>query len=193
MARDARIATEAARLRERLGGVRDVVCAGRNLTPGTLGHASSCPVPCASTVLYDMSDVASCGICLAETVGDEALDAAYGRTPPVLPTAVPGTAVACQRSLANAADKLARGWTAALGRCELGNASGRNVPPLVCATDPDGRIARAQAQAGAQVDRCTSFTGLIGCATSGTSAAVKACMNAAVGAVVEPYTEVAYP
>ena len=51
-ARDARIATEAARLRERLGGVRDVVCAGRNLTPGTsatLVVPGACASPCSTT------------------------------------------------------------------------------------------------------------------------------------------------
>jgi hypothetical protein len=191
--RDAGIAAEAARLRDRLGGVRDVVCRGRNLTPSSLGHGSSCPAPCASIVLYDMSDVASCSICLAETLGDEALDAAYGRTPPALPSAVPATALSCQRSLANAAYGLARDWTGALGRCELGTASGRNVPPLVCASDPDGLIARAKAKAGSKVGRCSSFAGLLGCATGGTPTAVEACMEAAIGAVVEPYTEVAYP
>jgi hypothetical protein len=191
--RDARIATEASRLRERLGGIRDTVCAGRNLTPGSLGHASSCPAPCASIVIFDMNDLASCSICLAEALGDEALDAAYGSTPPVLPPIAPPAALACQRSLDKAADILTRGWTGALGRCEHGNASGRNVPPLLCASDPNGLLARAKAKSRAQVDRCTSFAGLPGCATSGSAAAVEACLEAAVGAVVEPYTEVAYP
>jgi hypothetical protein len=191
--RDARIAMEASRLRERLGGIRDVICAGRNLTPTSLGHASSCPVPCASITLFDMNDLATCSLCLGEALGNEALDAAYGRTPPALPNSVPVTALACQHSLDKAADTLARGWAGALGRCELGNASGRNVPPLVCSSDPDGRIARAHAKAGAQVEHCASFAGLSGCATGGTAAAVETCMDAAVGGVVGPYTEVAYP
>ena len=67
------------------------------------------------------------------------------------------------------------------------------MPPLDCSTDPEGRIARAQAKSAAQVGRCSSFSGLIGCATGGTAPAVEACLESAVGGVVEPYTEVAYP
>jgi hypothetical protein len=191
--RDARIAAEAANLRERLGGVRDNPCAGRNLTPATLGHASSCPPPCAGLTVFDMSDLATCSLCMAEALADDALEAAYGRTPPALPNAVPAASLACQRSLDKAADTLSRGWIDALGRCELGNATGRNQPPLVCSADPHGSIARAKAKAGTQVDRCDGFAGIAGCATSGTPAAVKACLEAAVGGVVEAYTEVAYP
>jgi len=44
-----------------------------------------------------------------------------------------------------------------------------------------------------QLKHCTSFATLSGCATGGTAAAVKTCMDAAVADVVEPYTEVAYP
>jgi hypothetical protein len=130
-----------------------------------------------------MSDLATCSICLAEKLGHDSLDAAYGRTPPALPNAVSVSALACQRSLDKAAYTLARDWTAALGRCELGNASGRNVPPLICASDPQGLIARAHAKAGTQVDHCTSFATLSGCATGGTAAAVKTCMDAAVADV----------
>jgi hypothetical protein len=191
--RDARIAAEATRLQERLGGLRDTVCAGRNLTPASLGHGTSCPVPCASIGLFDMTDLAACSICLAEALGDEALDAAYGRTPPVLPPIAPPAALACQRSLDKAADILARGWSGALARCEHGNATGHNVPPLACASDPNGLIARAQTKSRGQVDRCASFAGLPGCATAGTAGAVAACIETAVGGVVEPYTEVAYP
>jgi hypothetical protein len=192
-ARDARIAKEEARLRERLGGIRDVTCAGRNLTPGSIGHGTSCPAPCALVTLYDMSDAASCSLCLAEALGDAALNAAYGRTPPTLPPIAPPAALSCQRSLDKAADALTRGWTNALARCELANANGRNIPPVDCSTDPDGLIARAQAKSASQVGRCTSFSGLPGCATGGTGPAVEACMESAVGGVVEPYTEVAYP
>jgi hypothetical protein len=191
--RDARIAAEAAKLHDRLGGVRDVVCAGRNLTPATLGHASSCPVPCADLPVFDMNDLGACSVCLAEALGDEALDAAYGRVPPALPNAVPIASLACQRSLDKAADTLARGWLGALGRCELGNANGRNQPPLACTTDPQGLIARAKAKAAAHVARCDGFAGIPGCATSGTPAGVGACIEAAVGGVVEAYTGVAYP
>ena len=34
---------------------------------------------------------------------------------------------------------------------------------------------------------------LAGCATSGNAAAVQACMETAIGAIVGPYTEGAYP
>src|SRR5206468_3210273 len=118
-------------------------------------------------------------------------ESAYGKTPPALPSTISSTVLDCQRALDKAGDALARGWSSALGRCELGNASGRTVPPAVCSTDPDGLIARAQAKAGAQIDKCASFAGPGGCATTGSPAAVKACFDAAIGGVVGPYTEVA--
>ncbi|HXJ32473.1 MAG TPA: multiheme c-type cytochrome [Candidatus Eisenbacteria bacterium] len=193
VSRDANIDKEASRLRLRLGGSGDTICAARNLTPGSLGHGSTCPAPCAGTTLFDMNDLASCTICLAEALEDAALGSAYGSDPPALPNNVPPGSVDCQRSLDVAADRLARGWNQALGRCEAANASGRNQPPLDCASDPDGLIGRAKSKAAAQIQRCDTFAGIAGCATGGTAAAVQACMETAVGAVVGPYTEVAYP
>ncbi|MGH7895653.1 MAG: multiheme c-type cytochrome, partial [Candidatus Binatia bacterium] len=191
--RDARIAAEAETVRSRLGGIGDVACAGRNLTPGSLGHGSACPAPCASTTLFDMSDLATCTICLAEALDDAALGAAYGATPPALPGTVPTASLACQRSLDLGADRLTRGWSAGLGRCELANVTGRNQPPVDCTTDPDGLIARARGKAAGQIQRCSSFSGIAGCATGGTAAAVQTCMETAVGGVVGAYTEVVYP
>jgi hypothetical protein len=191
--RDTRIAGEAAKLRTAIGGVGDVMCAGRSLTPSSIGHGSSCPAPCASIVLFDMTDVADCAVCLADALGSETITAAYGATPPAVPATVTPLARECQRLLESAADRLARGWSSALAKCELGNAAGRNVPPLDCATDPGGHIGRAQAKAAAQIQRCTSFAGIAGCATNGNAGAVAACMEAAVGGVVDAYTEVAYP
>ncbi len=189
--RDARIASEEAKLRERLGGLKDVVCAGRGLTPSSLGHGGACPAPCANVVLFDMDDLATCSMCLADELSASALSSAYGATPPALPAALSSTVLACQRSVDKAGDLLARGWATALAKCEDGVASGG--PPVDCSTDPGGRIAKAQDRAQNQVERCTSFAGIPGCATSGNVTAVQACFESAVGATVEPYTEVAYP
>jgi hypothetical protein len=192
-AAQARIGAEAVKVRDGLGGIKDSSCTGRGLTPASLGHGGACPAPCSDVVLFTMSDLASCAICLGGALSSEALDAAYGATPPAVPGTAPVSQLACQKSLDKAADSLARGWSSALVRCEDGNASDKTQPPVDCATDPGGRIAKARAKAARLIGRCGAFTGLAGCATSGDAAVVQACMETAVGAVVVPYTEAAYP
>jgi hypothetical protein len=189
----ARIDAEAAKVRAGLGGIKDAMCAGRGLTPASLGHGGACPAPCAGLVLFSMSDLASCALCLGDALSGGALDAAYGTAPPAVPPTGPAAQQGCQRSLDKAADALARGWSGALARCEADNASGKTQPPADCSTDPGGRIAKAKAKAASQIGRCGSFAGLAGCAPSGNAAAVQACMETAIGDLVGPYTEGAYP
>ena len=191
--RDARLAVAADDLRARIGGIKDRACAGTILTPGSLGHGSTCPAPCASLALFDLSDLATCGMCLSDALVAQALDAAYGTTPPGLPAAVPAAALSCQKRLGKTASTLASKWSDALLRCEQDNAKGDNVPPLDCALDPEGRIADAQASAASKVAKCTDFTGIAGCATNGSAALVSACVETAVGSAVGPFTQGAYP
>jgi hypothetical protein len=191
--RDARIAAAEAKLRAKVGGVKDRRCAALNFTPITLGHGSVCPVPCASQVLFDMSDVASCAACMAGALTGAALEAAYGVAPPDLPATLPGGAAdACQRRLAKATTKLALRWTDALARCEDANRAGAQTLQD-CSTDPTGAIGRAQQQAAAQVARCDGFAGLQGCALAGTAAGTTACIESAIGAQAPAFTGVAYP
>jgi hypothetical protein len=193
-ARDARVAAEASRLRARLGGGQDRACGGHaSLTPGSLGHGSVCPSPCAQVTLVDLRSLADCTICLAHAANDAALESAYGTTPPAEPTAVPAAARSCQTQLDAAATGLLGSWVDALSRCERDNASGKNAPPLVCASDPSGKIASAVARASSLVGRCTSFAGLSGCATAGTTTDVATCIENAVGAVSASFVEAAYP
>jgi hypothetical protein len=191
--RDARIAAAEAKLREKIGGAKDRICAARGFTPITIGHGTVCPVPCPTVVLFDMRDVASCAVCTVAQLDGAALEAAYGARLPALPAPVPAAARSCQRSLAKAAIGLAAGWTRALGRCAQANATGKTVPPADCAADPEGRIAREIDKAGARIASCTDLSGLAGCATSGTAAAAQACMESAIGAVAPGYAGVAYP
>jgi hypothetical protein len=189
--RDAAIAAEEASLRERIGGLKDRACAAQGLTPSSLGHGTSCPAPCAGIVLFDMNDVASCAVCLAQALSGEALDAAFGATPPALPSPLASDLRPCQSLLGKASGTLASKWVKSLARCEYGNALGN--PPLDCSTDPKGTIGRAQDQSASKVGRCESFAGIPGCATAGNAAAVEACIETAIGGAVEPYTEVAFP
>ncbi len=192
--RDTHIAAAETKLREKIGGPKDRRCAGASLTPVTLGHGTSCPAPCAGIVLFDMSDVASCAVCMAETLGTTALGAAYGAEPPALPGPLPGGAAqSCQRSLSKAATALATEWTRTLGRCEQRNVSGVNVPPLDCVLDPDGGIAHAQDKAANKVAKCSDFTGIDGCGAAGSLAAVQTCVTSAFSTVAPDYTRVAYP
>jgi len=185
----------AARVQERLGGIRDKRCAGASLTPASIGLGSYCPAPCSTVALFDLSDVASCAICLSEAVADTALSSAYGVAPPEVPDNVDfGAPAQCQRNLADAATRLAASWTRTLTRCEAGNANGTNVPPLDCSSDPTGKIAAAQDSAAARVDHCESFTSIEGCADGAAdNAAAYQCIEDALGAVVPAFAEVAYP
>jgi len=190
-ARDARIAAALAKLAQGIGGTKDSQCTGQSLTPSSLGHGSTCPAPCEQLGLFDMSDLATCVQCLAESLNAAALEAAYGAQPPALPSAVTG-GLACQRILDKAAIFLADRWAKALTRCAQTNATAP-PPTLDCSTDPDGQISAAKAAAGRKLQRCDSFAGLDGCAAQGDAGSVQACMQTAVGSVAEGYTQGAYP
>jgi hypothetical protein len=189
------VAEAAAALREKLGGASDKKCEGAGLTPASIGLGSYCPTPCANIVLFDMDDVADCAICQADAVADAALESAYGVVPPAVPAAVPaGAPAACQKNLASAATGLATKWPSALKSCEKDNASGKNTPAVDCSTDPKDKIAKAQASAAGKVDKCTAFTGIVGCADGAAdNAAAYQCIEDALGAAVPPSVSVAYP
>ena len=191
--RDDAVDEARATLRESLGGASDKKCVG--MTPVTTGLGSYCPAPCASIVLFDMDDVADCSICLAEHVVTTALESAYGTTPPATPAAVPaGDSAACQKQLGSAATGLASKWASALKGCEKNNASGKNSPPVDCATDPGDKIAKAKSSAAKKVDKCTSFAGIEGCAQGAAdNAAAALCIEDALEDVVTAYPGVAYP
>ncbi len=192
-ARATRLTAAETKLRDKIGGPKDRVCAGQSITPITIGHGNSCPVPCATSVLFDMSDVAACAICMSEVLGDESLEAAYGFRPPAVPATLPTGALKCQKALAKAANGLATSWARALASCEDANARGVNQPAVDCATDPDGDVARAQAKSESRVASCDSFAGLGGCAASGTAAGTSMCIEDALGPLVAGHTGVPYP
>jgi hypothetical protein len=193
-ARDTRVAAAEAGLRERVGGSKDKRCMGANLTPISIGHGATCPVPCPTTTLFDMTDVASCAVCMSEALADSALDAAYGTPPPALPPIAPaGGAGKCQASVAKASLKLAGDWSKELVRCGGDNASGRNNPPVDCETDPSGKIGRAQEKSASRIAGCTDFMGLAGCPASGTAVDTASCVETAIGDVVPEFASVGYP
>ncbi len=191
--RNAKIAAAQAKFTEKIGDAKDRVCSGKNISPITLGHGTSCPVPCATTVLFDISDVAACSVCMTQALEGESLNAAYGFRPPAVPGTISTSALTCQKTLAKAASGLTAGWTRALASCEDANARGVNLPALDCATDPDGGIARAKAKSASRVASCDDFAGLAGCATSGTAAGVTACFESAIGPIAPRQTGVPYP
>ncbi len=193
-ARDVKIESAEAKLRQKLGGIKDKKCVGESLTPGSIGHGPTCPVPCANDVVFDMVDLASCAICTGSALGDAALAAGYGVEPPFLPATAPsGDPAACQSAVAKAAQGLAQSWTRALTSCEVDNVSGANNPPEDCSTDPDGEIQAGVAKSDTTIARCTSFAGLDGCASSGDVAGTQACVEAAIQSVAPGFTGVAYP
>jgi hypothetical protein len=192
--RDARIAAAEAKLRERIGGVSDKRCLGANLTPASIGHGPVCPVPCADEVMFDIDDLAPGSVCTATVLGASALNAGHGPVPPFLPSPAPaGEPEKCQIAVAKAARRLAEEWTRALAKCEAANASGTNVPPADCSSDPDGEILTAISRAESQIARCIDFSNLEGCAATGDIAGTQACVETAIAAYAPGYTDVGYP
>ncbi|MFQ5514709.1 MAG: hypothetical protein ACE5FG_09740 [Myxococcota bacterium] len=189
--RDQRLARAEGRLRAKLGGPQDSLCLGRSLTPITLGHGSVCPVPCATTVLFDLGDLASCAICVGRALGKETLEAAYGTRPPALPPALASPIVACQKAVARGATKLALGWSDALLECESANAE--EGAALDCASDPGGEMAAARSRAARLLGRCDDFAGLSGCGATGSVAATETCLETAIGPAAASVAEVPFP
>lgn len=184
-----------AKLRERLGGAKDKKCAGKGLTPSSIGLGSYCPAPCSTITLFDLDDVAECTICVAEHLSNETLSASYGTTPPTTPDAVPfGAAADCQKEVGKASGKLATKWASILMKCESDNSRGKNVPELDCATDPSGKIGKAKTSEQSSVNKCTDYTGIEGCAaTAANNAALSQCLEDSMDAPVTIFPAVAYP
>jgi Cytochrome c554 and c-prime len=189
-ARDAKLADAEATLRAALGGPDDGKCAGANRTPSSLGHGTSCPVPCASITLYDMTDLADCTLCLAEALDGAQLDAAWGVAPPASPDTTPASAAECQAHLAKAASGLAAGATSALAKCESANASGKK-PPVDCSQDPG--LAKSIEKARKEIARCDSFAGVDGCAEAGDVDGTLACLEDALAEPATGYVGAVWP
>ncbi len=188
--RDEELASAEAALRDGLSGAGDRACAGADVTPLSLGHGTSCPVPCATVTLFALGDLAECAVCLAEALDDAALEAAWGVAPPALPGTTPAGAEACQASLATAAAGLAAKWAGARERCEKGNAAGKK-PPVDCDQDP--ALAKASDAARRELARCASFAPLSGCAEAGDADGVLACLEDALAVPAEGFVGAAYP
>lgn len=189
-ARDAKLAEAEAALRAALGGAKDGHCAGSNVTPPSLGHGTSCPVPCASVTLFDTNDLADCTICLADALDGAALDAAWGIAPPAVPGTTPSSAASCQAHLAKASAGLATGATKALAKCEKANASGKK-PPVDCSQDPG--LASALEKARREIARCDSFAGVDGCGEAGNVDGALACLEEALTQPAVGYVGAVWP
>jgi hypothetical protein len=189
--RDGALEDAEAALDDSLGGAGDAHCAGANRTPSSLGHGTSCPVPCAEITLFDVGDLADCTRCLGEALNDAALEAAWGEAPPALPGTTPAAEEACQKNLAKAATVLADDWTRALAKCEKANASGKHDPPADCAADPG--VAKALEKARRELARCEDFAGLEGCGAAGDPDAALACLQDSLETPATGYVGAAYP
>ena len=127
------------------------MCSGKNISPITLGHGTSCPVPCATTVLFDISDVAACSVCMTQALEGESLNAAYGFRPPAVPGTISTSALTCQKVLAKAASGLRLAGLVRLPAARTPTPAGEPAGPD-CATDPNGGIARqASRRAGGEL------------------------------------------
>ena len=134
-----------------------------------------------------------CSVCVADSVVAASLGSAWGIVPPEVPGAAPlGAAAECQKNLGDAAVKLGSSWASAGSKCEAANASGRNDPPLDCTADP--KIASAQDSAAARIEKCSTFSGLDGCAASAVDpVVVYQCVEDTLAAVMPAWTAVPYP
>jgi hypothetical protein len=152
-ARDAAVDAAEAALRERLAGPKDGACLGADVTPASLGHGTSCPVPCSAVTLFDLGDLADCTVCLARELDADALQAAFDARIPLVPGTVPAAARRCQLLLSSNAARLATKLPPAIARCI---AKGQDV--ATC-----DAVARAEAAAERSLARCTDTAAIPGC------------------------------
>jgi hypothetical protein len=188
--RDAKLAGAEAVLRDALGGADDARCSGANRTPSSLGHGTSCPVPCATITLFDLGDLADCTVCLAGALDGAALESAFGEAPPVLPATAPTGTEACRQDVFKAAKGLAADWTRALAKCEKRNASGKQ-PPADCSADPG--VAEALEKARRRLAHCEDLSALAGCGEAGDLDGTLACLEEATREPATGYVGAAYP
>jgi hypothetical protein len=195
-ARDARLAAAEAALAEAVGGEGDEACAARDLTPQSIGHASTCPVPCGATItLHDLADLAACARCTVDALSAAAFESSYGVAPPAVPTTrLAGDTLACQHDLGRAALALGADWSATLAACQRTQPLDPREPRRDCAAEAAAAVAKAQQKTAKTVARCeAALDDLGGCAEAGSADATTACITEALGAVAPGFAQVAYP
>lgn len=162
-ARDAKLLNAEDRFRSRIGGAKDKLCKGENLTASLLDMPDTCPAPCESIALTTIVSIADCLICQQEAGMSAEITDAAGTTPPDLPANTAGNSAAevCQKKTLSGMRKAIGSIQKTLGRCELENIIA--VSPIDCAADGAEKIAKAQSKVDGVIDKCTDTTGLAGC------------------------------
>jgi hypothetical protein len=168
-ARDLKIQQAESRLLDAVGGAKDKVCAGKNLTPSLLGLPGTCGGSC-NIILNGMADLSNCLVCQEDAARDEMLRAGIGTAPPDSPPNVAGTSAAdkCQKDIATRLAKGISNVQKLLGRCEIANISA--ATPAECSSTNASAIADVQAQVNEAGNRCKDSTGLLGCLFEGGTA-----------------------
>ena len=167
-ARDLKIQQAEDRFRAAVGGAKDKVCAGANLSPSLLGLPATCGGNCGIT-FTNMASYASCLVCRENEARDAMLRDAVGTAPPDMPPNVAATSDAsrCQKQIATRMAKGIGNVQKTLGRCEVANITGT---PVDCAATNADALTAIQGQVNEAANRCTDSTGLLGCLFEGGTA-----------------------
>jgi hypothetical protein len=184
--RDLEIQQAETRFRAVVGGAKDKVCAGDNLSASLLGIPATCGGGC-NIAVSGIASFASCLVCRQDEARDAMLRDGVGTAPPDVPPNVAANADAnrCQKQIATRLAKGIANVQKLLGRCELANISGT---PVDCAATNAAAIAAIKAQVDEAGNRCVDSTGLLGCLFEGGDANCLGTSASAIGSTLVDVT-----
>ncbi len=164
--RDRAIQQAESKLRTKIGGSKDRVCAGLNppLNPSLLGFPATCGGSCDSIPLSSIEGLVDCLVCREDEGMADALRVALGTAPPDLPFNVAGSsqALGCQRRLLAGVQKGIASVLKSLGRCELDNITASS--PVDCGATLADTLTGIRAKVDARLASCGDTSGLEACA-----------------------------
>lgn len=160
--RTQKIANAGAALFSRVGGAKDVACAGKSLNPVLLGVPTVCGGGCSQIAVTSIARYADCLHCRADVSTADGLAASFGVRPPDLPNAIVSKlAAACQKKVIKGMRKAVGKIHRTLSRCAYDNILA--AVPVDCAAVTAAAVAAEQARVNAIPTRCADTTGLLGC------------------------------
>lgn len=187
-ARDLALAQAETRFRNAVGGSKDEVCAGDNLSASLLGLPPACGGTCDQAVT-SIASFASCLVCRANEGRDEMLRQGIGTAPPDAPSNVAGTRAAnkCEKQIASRIAKGIASIQKILGRCELASIG---EAPVDCAAASASALTKIRKQVDEARHRCTDSTGLLGCLHEGGTAT---CLGDAAMSIGSTLVDATFP
>lgn len=158
----------AASLRSRIGGAKDVACAGSSLSPGLLGVSNTCGGGCSGVAVTNIGAFAECLVCRTDEAAEMALESSFGVRPPDLPgMGVTKQSASCQKKIIKGMRKAAGKIHRLLARCEYDNLLAQT--PVDCEVATADKVLAERTRLDAIAAGCVDTIGLFACPFDGVS------------------------